>query len=700
MMSVSFSTIIILLVFTVLPPGALLGSSDNQDEKPQASVVYKVTDALVRDRKGQFVEDLKVEDFVLKIEGKPANIKFVEEYSIPTQEAILAYEESVRRAQAAGNRPPSPPRPPNLIIIVFDQSNLGTQASQNARETARRIVLEACLPWDLVTVLRYNGFFITLLSPTSDREKILAAIDAAGEQNLNPFYIPTMEECKARIKKQFSNAIGADNQYFRGKLEAFLSYIRSFTALASTSNRIDGKKTCVFFSEGPNIYPYSVSNFIPSQHERLVRLFNSANTSLYTIVPGPSEREWFSISYPLLQSQFRNYRVETKSIFYTLSRIKYYRENFLRRISNLTGGEFFDSPRNMETILEGIRQDNNHYYIIGFEPPDGEPETFYPVRIEVKRSGCRVKQRTGFFSKKSFAALTAEERLAHLVESLFTPGLVDELELNATVYELKTHPERSVILGFELPRKKLARIIDSGYELELTVIVTDQKGNIGFAALEILRYNGEKDLPEKVWLAQSIPVSKNRSTICLLVRDNRNGNISSLSLTMNEREVSQGNPEISDIIFLSQEAGGCLMDWEHEAVRGQIILHDSNLSSFLGNSMRPSIANNFKVGDVAELLLVVSNVPLDFSVRNAELKIDISAVSVDGREESIEPNDLKAKYNGATNEILISAAVPIGKASHPESGLRVRVFGVKDDMVLTATSRIEVVSLSDDIHNN
>ncbi len=71
----------------------------------------------------------------------------------------------------------------------------------------------------------------------------------------------------------------------------------------------------------------------------------------------------------------------------------------LERFARETGGVLFTvrRPEELQEAIGRIQADMRLQYVIGFQPPDQQRGAFRPLRLDVRRSGLRVRCRTGYY---------------------------------------------------------------------------------------------------------------------------------------------------------------------------------------------------------------------------------------------------------------------------------------------------------------
>lgn len=647
-------------------------------------VTKRLTDVTVQNRGGEYVNGLSPADFLLEVDGKSVAVKFVEEYAAPEERTVREYLEKLNRAKAEGKELPPPPTPPRFVVFVFDQDNLGAQAALQARLLAKKIVLNVLLPYDKVTILAYNRFFITLCPPTSDRIKILTAIDTTVGENSTPFYVPGEFEYKPTGAYHSTTIKKQRDEYYQAKRKSFDNYVASMDALASTLNSIPGRKTCLLFSEGVHLYAEYFSRFFKNKGEDLVRKFNSANTSIFAVRPGPKTPEWLSRAYAEIRKKPVNLK-RNSLIFRRVDRIRSEKIRFLSGISSRTGGEYFDAEITESEILTAIQRDIGNYYILGFEPEVGGDGVFHSISIKSKRPDCKVKHRTGFFEKKKYAWLSPEEKLSQLEESFLSPGVLDELNLSAQAYSVPLRGGRFALLSIEFDSSELLTSPETGGELEMMLRLVDSQGQIKHQIRSLFRLEPGRELTDKLWLTREVPLSGGWCAVNIALRDNATGRISTWNKVFEKRDVESGRPVNGDAMFLSQLNEGSLLAWKEEPIQGKVAKPSSVFESAVGGPVRPLLQGAVAQGESAMVFVTIGNLPAGFDPFKADLHVRFILDPSENQGYLLSASDVRLRYLPDDGLLFITASVPIGFAQRESGRLCVAVSGAGNEVLVSGT---------------
>ncbi len=153
-------------------------------QAPSPEITFKVEvnyveeDVRVVDASGRFVRGLKQEDFQISEDGKPQRIQTFGMVDIPVRPArpplYLGPEAIPIDPDVSSNRQALDGR---LYLIVLDDYHVAPLRTQNARNLARRFVLEKLGPDDQAAVVVTSGLLDATQEFTSNRRLLLEAIE-------------------------------------------------------------------------------------------------------------------------------------------------------------------------------------------------------------------------------------------------------------------------------------------------------------------------------------------------------------------------------------------------------------------------------------------------------------------------------------------------------------------------------------------
>jgi VWFA-related protein len=396
------------------PAGATSASTPSQQQDPQppprirTGINYVRVDAIVSDRQGNPVLDLKQDEFRIKEDGKA---QVIESFSVvkidpadqvdapPVREIRSIYDEQ-REAQRPDVR---------LFIILLDDYHVRRGNDMAVRKPLIEFVQNTLGPADMVAIM-YPLTPIAALSFTRNRDSLISAIEHFEGRRFD--YQPRNE-----FEDRYAYYPAATVERIRNEV--------TMTALKGAAIKLggmrEGRKSIIFVSEGfTTILPpqlndpvaampgvgnsargmssaqnsdraeWSAQVDMVSDLSLIFTEMNRNNTSIYAVDP----RGLAAFEYDVNQAV--GLQVDRKHLEASL--------DTLRALAENTDGRAIVNRNDLGKGMQQIIRDASGYYLIGYNsaqaPTDGR---FHKIDVEVTRRGVDVRARKGYW------AYTAED---------------------------------------------------------------------------------------------------------------------------------------------------------------------------------------------------------------------------------------------------------------------------------------------------
>jgi VWFA-related protein len=370
-------------------------------------------DVIVRDKRGQFVPDLKAEDFVILEDGVPQTVS----------DHRLFYggrELSVQILNAPTAAPEGMILPPTrpvadvagrVFIIFIDDLHLQAGDSPRVRNLLTQITNTLVHDGDLFAVVSTGPSSIEV-NPTYDRGRLTESIKKVMGAGMSPEDIllsPTSQggpqELRHRVHVAFSTAYDLLKQMEkinnRRKAFVYLSSGYDFNPFTESRWKQAQERFSVPERDANGNVPVETGNKyrerdpgnpfetgsasfamadLVSQLAELVRAANRANATFYTIDPrglmaGPD------INQDLTTSEWRSH-VQTSV-------------DSLKTIADLTGGFCICNNNDFKKGLERIDAETSDYYILRYYSSNPDPlRRIRKIEVRTKRPDLVVTTRT------------------------------------------------------------------------------------------------------------------------------------------------------------------------------------------------------------------------------------------------------------------------------------------------------------------
>lgn len=433
-------------------------STPTEDEVVRVTTELVQIDAVVTDKDGKPVTDLRAEDFEILEDKKPQQITAFSYISTDNSGLTAAVAPPPVPIKNAPQLPPAPLRPEQVrrtIVFVVDDLGLSLSSLVAVRSGLKKFVDAQMQPGDLAAIVRTGGGSGALQRLTNDKQQLYAAIDKTrwrGDNNR-----AGVQTFGARGPFPLPQDVGWAPQSLQGTILALRNVVSSLKVLP-------GRKSVLFFTDnfeifnnpeglsigsGPNPSPGTLSSQdtgnlatdsgvdYPNLLSSLAEASSQASVVIYTVdsrglvYNGPMAADSSPTGNIVsgspgaaLMSGWTTATLDRRSIqiFRTQSALK--------ELAHLTGGIAIINNNDLGEGIGRIVNDLKGYYLIGYRPSDSTFErrnghtAFHNITIKLKRPGLHVRSRKGFYGVpddrlRPAAPNTIPEQLAAALESPF-----------------------------------------------------------------------------------------------------------------------------------------------------------------------------------------------------------------------------------------------------------------------------------------
>ena len=456
-MSKTFRAALLACLLTAVAEPLLAQTQNPGSTTPVPAVIRTTTrlvqiNVVVRDKKGQPVEDLKREDFSILDQGQP--------------QQVALFSALTAAPPAGAQHPALPPRvfsnrldqtgqaPGSVTVILFDALNTSILDQAYARQQVIKF-LRQLQPQDHVAIYVLTTQIKVLNEFTQDASSLLQAIE-----RFSGAYSPQLDAANPEPTDDSvdltsnsttgsggANAIASQLKEFldaaSGKLSDFANINRAETttsaieAIANHVASIPGRKSLVWVSGS---FPISIgydedTMFQPGREhrdfsgeiDRAARALNQANMAIYPVdarglmAPGNYSASDDNRFNPRAAAQLRglvpNQREFDTMIF----------------LADRTGGKAFYNTNDIEGAVRHALSDGQFTYTLGFYPTHGKWDgKFHKLKVEVKEKGLTLRYRKGYFAKAEPADGSAESK-AVLDDAVRSPVEWTNLDIQVAV---------------------------------------------------------------------------------------------------------------------------------------------------------------------------------------------------------------------------------------------------------------------------
>lgn len=447
-------------------PPAQSGQSSRNNEQDQAiRVTTNLVEvrAVVTDRDGRVVTDLKREDFELIEDKEPQEIEFFSVVRVGGAVEGAAPGKTEAEAPAAGEaRRPSPAVSPARSVVLFvDSVHLRDANLLFTKQALKRFIAERLTDDDLVALVTSGGSLGLFSQFTRDRRLLSYAVDkiSARGPNRNTLFSPYLAGQIERGDRQaldFGIMILQQEEGITGprtmmesltqgrarQVLAEASYQRTQTlaalrALVDQLARLPGQRLIVMLSDGFTLLDRG-GTFDTTMLQAVTSRAAVSGVVIYTI-------DAKGLEPPATTDVSQRGPVGSPVVFSILSGEQSDLQNAMNALARDTGGEMLRNSNDLGAGMRRALDDNSHYYALGYYPAnEEEPKKFRRLTIRVRNHPeYKVRAQQGYLpaalaKERSEEAGTPLERMRR---AIVAPLATAEIGVFATADFIETEAD-------------------------------------------------------------------------------------------------------------------------------------------------------------------------------------------------------------------------------------------------------------------
>ena len=363
---------------------------------------------LARDRDGRPVTDLTAADLQVLDDGVPQKIVAFERVSLPVRrvETVAGAGDAAPR-DVASNEAMAESR---VFMLVLDALHVAPNRISAVRRYAREFVERHVGPGDLAAVFTPGGLAAATEDFTTDKARLVAAIEQFTSTKLKSATVERYEEQQAAGDLGVPLHNGKDPSDWE-RADRVRSLANVLQALGRHAERIERRrKALLLFSEGIDYDVGDVmgtaqrdaSAVMHAMHGAVAALMRT-NVALYAIDPRAlSTAAGDLLEHPVHatpDASLSPLGVETEHAASVRS---------LHYLAESTGG-FSAVTNDMSRAFDRIVLESSEYYVLGYVP--GRPPKageFRPISVRSSRPGVSIVARKGYALPRAVSTVRAE----------------------------------------------------------------------------------------------------------------------------------------------------------------------------------------------------------------------------------------------------------------------------------------------------
>jgi VWFA-related protein len=488
----------------VLLAGASLLAGQGQPQEPiapgptfKAQVEYVEVDAVVTDQQGQFVRNLKKDDFQVFEDGKPQNISTFSVVDIPIERADRPlFAARPIEPDVQSNERPFDGR---VYVMILDDLHVDALRTQRVRQSARQFIERNLGANDLMAVIFTGGRAADSQEFTSNKRLLLNAVDKFMGRKLQSVTLSKNQQYFRQLDGPDAGArVDDPDDMERGhNAQSMLSTLRQ---VAEWFGGVHGRrKTMLLFSEGIDYdlsdiirsydAPPSSASSIMSDIRDTLGMTARSNVSIYAVDP----RGLASVADDAIGvSSFADQNDSTAGIgLASLGNDLRMSQDSLRQLSEESGGFAAVNRNDTAAVFDRIVRDNSSYYVLAYYPPTNKTDgKFHRIEVKVNRPGLTVRSRRGYASPKGKPASKQKTggMPQEMYEALNSPLQVSGLNMRVFAAPFKgPQPNASVLVGIEMSGRDLS--LGTNSKVDISLMAVDNKAKVFGARNDSLTLN-------------------------------------------------------------------------------------------------------------------------------------------------------------------------------------------------------------------
>ncbi|HSW39016.1 MAG TPA: VWA domain-containing protein [Acidobacteriota bacterium] len=365
--------------------------------------------AVVTDRRGNLIENLRLEDFELLQDGEPQEISF---FSIveaaasgePDAEADAAPVGAPAGQKSLGMQLNEPS--PRTAMLYVDNLHLDFQNLNWVKQNLHRFIDENMTPQDMIAIVTSDGSLGIAQQFTRDRQVLRAAIDRiklgyiAQATRFTPYLASLVDMLNREAHDLACSILIAEGDWpegqectssmLRGRAQQVLyqaswrreSTLRNLRGLVEQLSEMPGQRMVVIFSDG---FSQHGRDGLPVYEETQAAITTATRSGVV----------FYSVDAKGLQTPMDDRYLGGHPI------LEYSRNESLTVLSSLardTGGELFLNTNNFGRVISRALDNNRYYYVLSYYPKlRADSETFHRIDVRVpNHPEYRVRTARGF----------------------------------------------------------------------------------------------------------------------------------------------------------------------------------------------------------------------------------------------------------------------------------------------------------------
>lgn len=397
--------------------------AEQEDGIVRISTALVQTDVMVFDKQGHFVDNLKGDQFELRVDGNPVQISFFDKVMAGASNEEAQVTAATRGiVNASGTNDAAKPRPlvrGRSIFFFLDDLHLSSDSVTRARKALLNFIDKEMGQNDQVGIASASGQIGFLQQLTNNKAVLRAAvsrlnfrpyevrdlehppmsayqafaINERSDTGLLSFYVEQLQRDEPLLTRERAEQLVKEraDTIIQQSAAVTMNMLASLESLARSSGPLPGRKVIFFLSDG-----FLLSNRVSNVPEKLRRITDAAART--GVVIYSMDARGLVTGMPDASEEVRadpSGRVATSA----LSEVTAVEEP-LRTLAADTGGRALLNSNSLSAGIQKTLQETSAYYLLAWRP-EGEVKgnaKFHRIEASIKgHPELTVRVRRGFF---------------------------------------------------------------------------------------------------------------------------------------------------------------------------------------------------------------------------------------------------------------------------------------------------------------
>ncbi|HEV8396513.1 MAG TPA: VWA domain-containing protein [Vicinamibacterales bacterium] len=517
----------------------------------RSNVSVVVVDVVVRDRSGAIVRGLTADEFEVREDNRPQQIRSFDFEEVTTTAraaapppALLTDAALAAPATAAAATPAPPLRREDvagrrLVVLLFDLSSVQPDELERAGQAAVDYVDHQMTGSDLVAVATIDTTLDVLTDFTADHQAVKQALAHFTAVDGVAFETPAAETAAT---DEAGGAAGGSAEYDVFNNDARL---RAIKTLADALAPVEQKKAILYFSSGMarsgSDNQVELRTAISAAVRANVSLYPVDTRGLQAVVPGGDATR---------ASSFGSGAFSGRSVRGQFDQLQASQET-LQTLASDTGGKAFTDNNAFGEAFTQVIRDTSAYYLLGYSSTnDVRDGRFRRITVKVKRADLRVEHRNGYYAERDFAHTGRQDRERELQEQLASPVSSTDIPVFVSAGWFRLAADRYYVpLSVAIPGDA-ARSTAAG-EVDVLGAVRDEQGRPVGRIRQTLKLAPEGGT-KQVLYQSGLSLPPGRFSAKVVVRDNASGAVGSFETGVFVPDLRRAPVKVSSVTLSTQ----------------------------------------------------------------------------------------------------------------------------------------------------